>query len=94
LAFATFKPPTYSNSSEIIKFTCLLFNHLVYPSLGLLKPSLQLDGLNKIQITQDKVSESVQALEVTDSRTSGLGATFLKGQAIRRAGLFYCKITV
>ena len=45
--------------------------------------------------------ESVQALEVTDSRTSGLGATFLKCQAIRSVGLsdarlkkFYCKITM
>jgi len=69
--------------------------------LGLFKPSLQPDGLNMNQITQDKVLESVQALEVTDSRTSGLGATFLKCQAIRSVGLsdarlkkFYCKITM
>ena len=90
-----------SNFWEIFKFTCLFFHQLVYSSLGLFKPSLQFYGLNKVQITQDKVLELVQALEVTKSRTSSLGATFLKCQAIRSAGLsgarlkkFYYKISV
>ena len=91
-----------SNLWETIKFTCFfLQQHLVYSSLDLFKPSLPLDGLSKIQITQEKVKESVYALEVTDSRTSGLGDTFLKCQAISSAGLsgarlkkFYSRITM
>jgi hypothetical protein len=43
---------------------------------------IKLDGLSKVHITQDKVMESLCALEVTESRTSGLGTTFLKCQAI------------
>jgi hypothetical protein len=58
---------------------------------------IKLDGLGEVQITQDKVMESLCALDVTDSRTSGLGTTFLKCQAVSGAGLsrarlkdFYC----
>jgi hypothetical protein len=40
--------------------------------LELLKPLQQLYGVNKVQITQDEVTESTPAPEFIDSRTSGL----------------------
>jgi len=50
---------------------------LVYWSGDLYKPLQQLNGLNKVNIPQDKVTQSVQTLGVVDSKTSCFWSTFL-----------------
>ena len=38
----------------------------------------QLEGLNNVQITKDKVTESARMPEVTSGETSGLGIIFIE----------------
>jgi hypothetical protein len=52
-----------------------------------LKTLQYFNELNKVQITQDKITESVGTLEVMDGGTSSLETTFLKCQTIRSARL-------
>jgi len=61
---------------------CLVYSHL-HP----VKSLHYLKGLNKVQITQDKVMESVHTVAITESRTSNLGTTFLQGWTTGNARL-------
>jgi len=66
---------------------CFLFaNHIFIPHVNLLKP-LNNKGLSRVQRSQDKVTESDYAPEVTDSRTYSFETIFHKCQTIMSARL-------